>query len=493
MQSEGPWDPHVAFEDMYRFIIHSSYDTLVTYDGSDLSKVVPDAATDWNTPDGITYTFHLNPAIKFNSGNTLTSADVKWSLERLENLKGPPSSLADNIASIDTPDPTTIVIKLKARDTSFLELVTSQNFAIIDSKTAQANGATNAADAKTTDKAADWFNHNTPGSGPYMMSQYVQGEKVVLVRNPKYDRKPVPFDQVLITNVATEEGQVAAVQRGDIDLTREVRPSTAAGLKSNPAVNIAGGPEFTWYVFGMTRDPGVDKAVADPKVAEAIHLALDYNGIRELAPDLIQWYCLEPPYIPAGCQENEGPQQDLAKAKQLLADAGYPNGFKTEICTSSATTVQPTMLDYAQKIQADLKAVGIDATIDARENSAFLTKYRNNQCHLVQTIWGPPNPLTAAQLVDFLPGGLLGKRIGWRPDAPDAIPYLTLQDQARAETDEAKAAQLWHQIAVAINKDGPWIPEGETQSQIVSTASLTGLDKAANPTFWVDIFHLGRK
>jgi peptide/nickel transport system substrate-binding protein len=493
MGSEGPWDPHVAYEDIYRLIFKSTYDTLVTYNGSDLSKVVADAATDWTTADGQTYTFHLNPAIKFNSGNPLTSADVKWSFTRLENLKGPPSSLADAIDTIDTPDPQTVVIKLKAKDTSFLNALTAVNWSIIDSKTAQANGATDAADAKTTDKAADWFNNNTPGSGPFKMSQYVQGEKVVLVRNDGYWRTAPPFTQILITNVPTEEAQVAAVQRGDIDLTRELRPSTATGLQGNTAVQIAGGPEFAWYLFGMTRDAAIDKAVADPKVQQAIHLALDYSGIQALAPDLIQWYCMEPTYIPAGCQQSEGPKQDIAKAKQLLSDAGYPNGFDTEICTSSATTVQPTMLDYAQKIQADLKAVGINATIDAKENSAFLTKYRAGQCHLVQTITGPPGTLTASQLVDFLPGGLYAKRLKWLPDAPDASKYASIQAQAVAATDPSVSDPLWKQLALQVAVDGPWIPEADIQNQFAANANLTGVDKAFNPAFILDIFLLGRK
>src|SRR4029079_6926509 len=89
MLSEGRWDPAVGFEDIYRVVLKASYDTLVTFKGNDFATFVPDAAASWTvSPDATTFTFKLNPAVTFNSGNPMTSADVKFTYERLGNLAG---------------------------------------------------------------------------------------------------------------------------------------------------------------------------------------------------------------------------------------------------------------------------------------------------------------------------------------------------------------------------------------------------------------------
>ena len=497
--SEGRWDPAVGFEDIYRIVLKSTYDTLITYKGNDVSKFVASAATEWTTaPDAKSFTFKLNPAAVFNSGNPLTSADVKFSYQRLHNLQGPPSSLADNIDSIDTPDPQTVVIKLKNADVTFLTQLTQVNFSILDSKVAIANGATDAADAKDKDTASPYLENHTLGSGPYQMKEYVVGEKLVLEQNPKSWRPAPYFKAVIFQNVDGAEAQIAAVKRGDIDITRELSPKMIGTIKGDTTLQLVGSPGFIWYLFGMTRKAGVDPIVSNPKVQEAIHLTLDYAGLKALAPELQQWYGMNPPYVPGGVQESDAPKQDLAKAKALLAEAGYPNGFKTEICTSSSTTTQPSMLDFAQKIQADLKLVGIDATIDAQENTAFLTKYRAGKkgptegCHLVQTITGPPIP-DPAQIADFLPDGFYALRLGWNKDnlGPDGAEYVALRDQALKEVDAAKRAAIWHQIALKMNVNGPWISQSTTQFQSAATVTVTGFE-GSNDIFLFDPYSLKR-
>lgn len=501
MKSEGRWDPHVGFEDIYRVMIKATYDTLVTFRGNDLSKIVPGAATSWTvSPDAATYTFTLNPAVKFNSGTPLTSADVVFSYQRLHTLQGPPSSLADAIDSVTAPDPKTVVIKLKAPDVTFLTQLTQVNFAILDSKAMQANGGTDAADAKDKDKASAYLETHSLGSGPFQIKEYVVGEKLVLGLNPNSWR-PAPFYKAIIfQNVEGPEAQIAAVKRGDIDLTRELAPRTIATLKGEASLQLVGSPGFIWYLFGMTRKAGVDPIVSNPTVQAAIHLALDYSGLKALAPELQQWYGMNPPYVPGGVQESEAPKQDLVKAKQLLADAGFPNGFKTEICTSNATGTQPSMLDFAQKIQADLKKIGIEATIDAQENTAFLTKYRAGKkgptegCHLVQTITGPPIP-DPAQMGDFLPDGYYALRLGWTKDnlGPDGAEYVELRNQALKEIDPAKRAEIWHQIALKMNIDGPWISEATTQYQSAASAAIGGFEVGFNDLFLFDPYELKRK
>lgn len=499
LASAGRWDPHVGAEGLDRIVTKAAYDTLVTYVGNDLSEVVPGVATSWTVSDDAkTYTFTLNPDVRFNSGNPLTSADVKWTYERLFNLAGPPSFLAEPIESIEAPDPQTVVINLKSPDVTFLRRLPTSNFAILDSVAAQAAGGVNGPEAPETDTLSAILETSSMGSGPYQISEWVVGERLVFDLNPNSWRDEPYFKRIILVNVEGMEAQVAALKQGDIDITQELRPGLIEELKADPAVQVVGSPGLIWYLMGMTRKADLDPAVSQQKVQEAIHLALDYEGIAALAPDLQPWFGMNPPYLPGGVQESERPVRDVERAKALLAEAGFPDGFETEICTSSSTATQPSMLDYAQKIQADLAEVGIRATIDAQENTAFLTKYRAGAeegptgCRIVLTIDGPAF-VDPSQLVDFLPGGSRGNRMGWTANPGwDGERYVALRDQAMAETDEATRVDLWHQIGTGMNVDGPWIGIGSTPFQFAANADIEGFELGSNDVFLFDPYVLSR-
>lgn len=500
LASAGRWDPHVGAEGLDRIVTKAAYDTLVTYVGNDLSQLVPGVATEWSvSDDALTYTFTLNPEARFNSGNPLTSADVKWTYERLFNLAGPPSFLAEPIASIEAPDPQTVVINLKSPDVTFLRRLPTSNFAILDSVAAAAAGGVNGPDAPTTDTLSAVLETSSMGSGPYQISEWVVGERLVFDLNPNSWRPEPYFKRLILVNVEGMEAQVAGLKQGDLDITQELRPGLIEELKADPEVQIVGSPGLIWYLMGMTRRADLDPAVSQQLVQEAIHLALDYEGIAALAPDLQPWYGMNPPYLPGGVQEDERPVRDLERARALLAEAGFADGFETEICTSSATSTQPSMLDYAQKIQADLAEVGITTTIDAQENTAFLTKYRagaeegGEGCKIVLTIDGPAFA-DPSQIADFLPGGPRGNRLGWNADnlGWDGEAYVALRDQAMAETDEATRVDLWHQIGVGMNTDGPWIGIGSTPYQFAASADIQGFDVGSNDVFLFDPYVLSR-
>jgi peptide/nickel transport system substrate-binding protein len=115
-------DPARGFEQIGGMVHKSTYDTLVTLSETDISQIVPNLAQSWDvSPDARVFTFHLRPGVKFqNSGNTMTSADVKWSLERAIAIKGNPSFLLDGIVKVDAPDPMTVVITKSDSDPAFI-------------------------------------------------------------------------------------------------------------------------------------------------------------------------------------------------------------------------------------------------------------------------------------------------------------------------------------------------------------------------------------
>src|SRR5262249_24550565 len=150
----------------------------------------------------------------------------------------------------------------------------------------------------------------------------------------------------------------------------------------------------------------------------------------------------------------------------------YPNGFKATLCTSTATGTQPSMLDDAQLIQSDLQRIGITVSIDARENSAFLTQFRGDKCQLIQTIEGPEVPDPSFIQV-FLPNGLYGLRVDWKTGnlGPDGTKYVQEEKAALGTSNATQAHAMWNQIAVQMQAESPWIPETTTQYQVAAASS----------------------
>jgi len=494
LKSQGPWDPHVGAVGLDRVVNRAAYDTLVAYAGTDYAKVVPDLAKEWTVaPDAKTFTFSLDPAAKFATGRTVTAEDVRWSFTRLKNLAGPPSYLADPIESVTAPDPATVVVTLKSPDVSFLRQFVDGHFSVLDKETATANGATDAADAAKTDKATNWLSANSAGSGPYKIESWAAGSRLVMVKNPNAWRPTAYFEKIILQDVPTPDAQLAALKRGEVDLTQPLGQSLLEPLASESKLQVAGSPGLTWFLLGMTRAPKTDPNLAKQPVQEAIHLAIDYAGIGQLAAGVQQWYGMIPPFIPGGVAEQDAPKQDVAKAKQLLADAGLSGGFDTELCTTTSTDHQPSALDLAQKVQADLKNVGIRVKIDGQENSAFLTKYRAAECKMVLTIDGPAFP-DPSHIVPYLPDGARALRMGWSSENPgwDGAEYSAAAKQALTQTDETQRVQLWHDVAAGMNADGPWIGLASVPYTFAADARIKGLDQATNQVTLLDVAALRR-
>src|SRR3954447_22635304 len=157
-------DPQRAYCDTCQIFMTAVYETLIGL-GSDNKTLVPRVATKWSANADLTeYTFDLDPAAKFADGSPVTSADVKFSWERLQGLKASSSYLVSLIKSIDATDPAVVKVTLSQSNSAFLAQVNAPYLGIVNSKVAQAQGAT--ADP-ATDKAETWFLSNSAGSGPF--------------------------------------------------------------------------------------------------------------------------------------------------------------------------------------------------------------------------------------------------------------------------------------------------------------------------------------
>ena len=236
------FDPALAYEAYGQMVLHPVYDTLMQFEKTidDLKYGVAESYA--VSKDGLSYSFKLRKGVKFASGNPLTANDVKWSVERSINLKGNGAFLAEGIASIEAPNDLTVVFKLSAQDSSFLTKLTSNVFSVVDSATAMANGATNAADAQTSDKAKLWFDGHSAGSGPYTIESYTPQVEVVLARNPNYWGKAPYFEKVTLKSIKDPGAQLMMLQKKDIDVAFNLGPEQVKQVKGKAGIEVGHSP-----------------------------------------------------------------------------------------------------------------------------------------------------------------------------------------------------------------------------------------------------------
>ncbi|TFB84162.1 ABC transporter substrate-binding protein [Cryobacterium algoricola] len=354
-------DPDRGYCDTCQIVFTALYDRLVIVSPEDSKTLQPGLASTFTAnADNTQFTFGLDPAATFSDASPVEPKDVKWSLERLANIKGSASYLLAGMTSIDTPDAKTVVVNFAAPNSAFLAIVAASYLGIVNSDVASEHGASAAADASTADTAEDWFLSNSAGSGPYILDSYTANSAVKLTANPNYWRTKPTFDTVTLKEVTDSSSQLQQLQQGDVDIAMQISPDALDQLKNSPTVTTAAVDSFNYTYIALMPGAEGGAPLADVRVREAIRDAIDYDNIVKT---LVAGYGkLQGSPIPNGFEGSEKvalPSYDVTKAKALLAEAGYPDGF-----TISST--YPKIVAYGvdldlqmQAIQQNLASVGI--------------------------------------------------------------------------------------------------------------------------------------
>jgi peptide/nickel transport system substrate-binding protein len=490
-ESTDSLDPARGYTQTTSFINRATYQTLVTFPDADASAIIPMLATEWSvSDDGLTYTFKLRNDVVFPSGNPFTSADVVFSLLRLKYVQGNPAFLAANIASVTAVDDYTVEITLSQVDPAFLaNLANTNGFSIADSKLIMENGGTDAEDASTTDTAEAFLNSHSAGTGPYMLDHWDPQVETVLVRNPNYNGTAPYFDRVIVTNIPEPATQKIALEAGDVDLALDLTSDQISSLKGNPDIAIFSGPGNIHHFLLMNRDPDIGGPMADPTVELAVRYALDYDGYLAL------WGGVQPASdLAVGVAGALGPDQalkrDLPMARQLLSDAGYPNGFDVTLDYPDFTFQGVDMNTNAQKIQADLAEVGINVTLRPAEVQVALEGYRNGTQGFAYWFWGP-DFLDPADFLSFLPGGkVAAERAKWTTDNANDPDMVALIDQVKVETDQAKRLEMYGQLQKMAQQDSAFAPFNQPAIQTAFRSDIQGY--VWHPQWLIDVALLSR-
>jgi len=469
-------DPHRAWTDAGQLYVASVYETLVTI-GADNVSVVPSLAASWTSnADQSEYEFKLDANAVFSDGSAVEAKDVKWSFERLKNAKSGSSFLLDSIDDIEVLDEKSLRVRLNGPNSEFINLLTAPYTAIVNSDLAEENGALAGSESATLDESEAWFQSASAGSGAYMLSSYAPGEAIRLEANPNYYRKHGDFGTVIIKDTPSGISQAQALQNGSADLSMQIDADTAKQLVSD-AITVESVPSY-YFVYVALSPGAVGGEVLSKPVREAIASALDYDGIIQLTVGG-EGHKI-PVAIPNGFPGTEGlppPERDIERAKQLLSEAGVPEGFTLKAEYPNVNVYGVEMSFLAQKVQQDLAKINITLELTPVEFSVWRAHISGDGIPLTFVYYGPDYFGTAqyVQYFAMIEGTAWWNRAGGARDNALTNPREAelLKEALSAPSDEQ--ASIYHEIALEMIDDRIIIPVVNPNTVLAYKSDLTGL------------------
>ena len=458
-------------------IEHCIFQSFLQYDpkpGSEGTKLIPCLATEVPSvknggisADGKTYTFHLKHGIKFQPpvGREVTAQDFKYCIERLLDPKTTPvppgqsfymnivgakafsKGQAKEVTGITTPDPYTVQFQLETPDLSFLNAVTMEF-----------------CDVTPPEWVAKWgknVGRHPLGTGPYMFVSWKPGQMVSLKRNPNYwDAQHVWADNIDFALSFNPETALLKLQRGQVDLLGDnVPPSDIVRIKNDPVWSKYMKSQPLIAISYLYMDV-LSKPFDNVKVRQAVSWAIDRDKLVKLqAGQAVALYQLYPPGMPGYQEGVKYYGYDPAKAKQLLGEAGFPNGFKTQLYTDNVDP-DPKLM---QSVQNDLAAIGITADLRTMSNDAYYT------------FQGEPGKSTMGSF-------------GWWMDFPDPSDwFLPLFSKASAVPGGMNSSFWWSPTTEQMYKDAQAMTDPQARLAKFDEIQKTILDQAPYATLYSPI------
>jgi peptide/nickel transport system substrate-binding protein len=430
-------------------------------------KLVPGLAQSWDiSKDGLIYTFKLRPNVKFHDGTPFNAEAVKFVFERQLNDKGPyyatgtypyVKGFLGNVAGVEVLDASTVQIKLKAPLTPFLQYLAHQSLFMFSPDALKKYGK-------------DIVKHPV-GTGPFKLETWEPGVKVVLSRNDQYWGGAPKIRQAIYVPIVEAQARLVAIKTGEIDLTMDVPPDALDDLRRDSNVVVAeSNSSAVWYVTLNTRHP----ILKDRRVRQALNYAVNKDAIiRDIlrGTAIVARSPMSPVYGPYYEEAVARYPYDLDKARALLKDAGYANGFELTFLVPESGSGMQSPVEMATVIQANLAQIGVRAKIQTMEWGAYLKKYLD-QPDMAEMSWNPsigdPDHMMYMLLSSdrFPPAFNAGYYQNERVD--------DLLRKGRTTVDEKARVPLYKEAQKLVVEDAPWIFVDHGKQVIVHRKRVQG-------------------
>jgi peptide/nickel transport system substrate-binding protein len=452
-------DPGTALEITSGEILGNTYDRLVRFDAQNPGNVRGDIAESWTvSPDGKTYTFKIKPGLIFASGNPITAEDVAFSMQRAVKLDRSPAFLLTQLgltrANVEErakamPDGTFVLTTEKAFAPTFVLNCLSTNVgSAVDKKLVMEH-------EKDGDFGNGWLQANYAGSGPMKMREWRANEVLVLERNDKYYGEKPKLARVIYRHVKESATQRLMLETGDVDIARNLEPGDLETVEKNERLKLVSTLNGTLYYISLNMK---NPKLAKPEVREAFKYLLDYDAI---GATLIKGIgVIHQDFLPVGLPGSTGEKPykyDTAKAKALLAKAGYPEGFEISFDVRNSQPVT----GIAESFQRSAAEAGVKIDIIPGNGKQTLTKYRGRKHDLYIGEWSLKywDPHANADAFSNVPDTgddakyqTLAWRNGWEAKAETAKTSAAL-----LESDPKKRIEMYHDLLKDFTGNSPFV------------------------------------
>jgi peptide/nickel transport system substrate-binding protein len=399
--------------------------------------LLPDLATSWNiSKDGLTYTFHLRTDAKFSDGTPVTASDVAFSLTRSRNYKGGWGFLLTPVKTITAPDAHTVVITLSQKHAPLLADLAMYAYSIIPKKEVLAKG-----------KA---FFQQPVGSGPFYVTSYKADSEIDLSRNPHFYGTKPKISKVKYLIVPDDNTRVLMLQSKKADIIENPPGNLTKQINGTPGLHVNLFPSTRVDFIQLDEHYPPFKKLA---VRQALNYAIDRNALVKLAyqGDAIPGSSFMPYKMQFWNTSLKPYPYDPAKAKKLLASAGYPHGFKTFLITVSGDVAGQA---EAVVVKSELAKVGITVAIQSYELLTAYDKEDGGHSQMGERYWTNDiiDPDEVATFGANCKGGANAFNSYWCNSTANK-----LVDQARLELDPAKRLAMYDQVQQIVYDQSPFI------------------------------------
>ena len=440
-------DPTRTAQNADIWISLNIYDTLLqpTADGKGVQAGLASA---WATaPDGKTVTLTLRPGLRFADGSPITASDAAWSLNqaRAKPAGGEFAFLLTSIADVTAEGTDKVVVTLAKPDPVILQALATFNAGVMPEKLLMAEpGAT------IDDKRKSFADHPV-GSGPFTLESWKRNTEMVLKRNPHYwrqaaDGKPLPYlDQVKLQIIPDDATRILKLRAGELDIAEFVPYSRVAELKADPKLDMVLFPAAQVNYFSLNARPTFKDGSKNPMADVRVRQALNYATNKQALIQAVSYGTgtAQRSFMPMSTPfaYGQGPlyPYDLAKAKQLMTEAGYPNGFELTALALAGSADDAAKLTILQQLW---NQIGVKLKIEQLDAATRLARFNAGDFQMRASLWTNDinDPSQVTSIFAYYPTRQAG-RTGWQDKRIDE-----LFETSQAEMDPAKRAADFKEI-----------------------------------------------